>query len=160
MNDLIQATKQAIAQAFSGVSYPTGKAVVSDADGPALVNHFTGKAWRDVSAEVLTHSSLYFFTREGFQFFLPAFLLASLDEENAELRGRVVRALAPAEPVDAAREAAFQERVSLLSAAQRAAVRAFLTVVVERHADEFTRTPPALARDGLWLGSAAEPSPQ
>lgn len=156
MSDLIQAVKQAIERAFSGVSYPTGKAVVSGADGPDLVNNFTDKPWRGITAEVLTYSSLYFFTREGFQYFLPAFLLASLDEENAELRGRVLGALGTGAPGDPAREAAFHERVSLLDAAQRAAVRAFLEVVVERYADELTRVPPALSPEGFWFrGSAA-----
>jgi hypothetical protein len=121
------------------------------------VNNFTNKHRRDIAVDVLTYSSLYLYTKEGFQFFLPAFLLASLDEENSELRTRVVRALGPHEAGDPAQEAAFQERISLFTRGQRAAGRAFIEVVAERYTDEFTRRPTALAPDGFWLrGAAAE----
>lgn len=151
MNDRIEETKRIIERAFDEVEYPSGKPVVSAADGPALVERFTNERWQDLTPEMLTYSSLYFFTAEGFQYFLPAFLLTSLDEENVELRGRVVRALAPHTPGDAAQEAAFLERIRLLSPVQRAAVRAFLEVVNATYADEFRRSPAALARDGYWL---------
>lgn len=157
MEDRIRAAKQQIEQAFAGVEYPRGKAVVSDADGKDLVLSFTDKHWRDIAVETLTYSSLYFFTKEGFQFFLPAFLLGALDEANGELRTRLVRALAPREPGDPAQEAAFQERIGLCTPSQRAAIRDFLAVVAERYADDFTRKPPALAADGFWLrGDAAQ----
>ena len=102
---------------------------------------------------MLTYSSLHFFTPEGFQFFLPAFLLAALDEENAELRQALVLSLAPGD--DAAERAEFQRRVGLCTREQRAAIRFFLQVVADFYADAFTRRPAALDPVGFWLGPHA-----
>lgn len=150
MSESVLRARALIESAFGEMQYPRGSAVVSAADGPALVKSYTNKDWRELTPEVLTYSSLYFFTGAGFQYFIPAFLLASLDEDNVELRGRVVRALAPRDPGDAAQEEAFGERVRLLTPAQRAAVGAFLDAVREHHLDEFRKLPPALKERGYW----------
>lgn len=150
MSKSVLRARELIEAAFGAVPYPRGSAVVSSADGPTLVKNFTNRDWRELTPEVLTYSSLYFFTGEGFQYFIPAFLLASLDEDNVELRGRVVRALAPRDPGDALQEVAFRERVRLLTPAQRAAVGTFLDAVRDRYLDEFRRPPLALTDPGYW----------
>lgn len=154
MEDLIEQTKRKIESAFSTVKYPKGREVVSDADGPRLVRNFVNKQWRDIPVEVLTYSSLYFFTPEGFQFFLPAFLLAGLDEENADLRQSLVMSLAPGE--DATERENFQRRIGLCTKEQRAAIRQFLQTVADIYSDNFTRRPAALNPNGFWLGGLAD----
>lgn len=58
---------------------------VGDPESDDLAKYFTGKSWRGHSAKQLREhaSALSFFTPEGFRYFLPAFMLAELDDPVA-----------------------------------------------------------------------------
>lgn len=77
---------QKIEKAFCDVNYPGDENLVSSSYGeePELVKqHFRGqKDWRKMSAEELDlDGALSFFSDETLRFFLPAFLIADINEE-------------------------------------------------------------------------------
>lgn len=76
---------QKIENAFADVNYPGDEHLVIQSYGeePELVKqHFGGqKDWRRMSAEELDfHEALSFFSDEAFRFFLPAFLIADIND--------------------------------------------------------------------------------
>lgn len=101
--------------------------------------------WRHIPAEALNrcHSSLSFFDAKGMRFHLPAFLLA-------ELRGEFCFGMTFCLTANCQHSTA---QFALLSADQRAAVRAFLLHIVDEPDQEFRRTDIIRALSDSWNSS-------
>jgi len=91
MSEEAEALRREIRAAFAWRPYPgdgrlalPGPGSPGD-DGVEVARFFRGRDWRDVRLDALMESELdpnaflYFMDAEGFVYFLPAFLLASLD---------------------------------------------------------------------------------
>ncbi len=78
--------RQAIRDAFSGLDVPVGTVFI---DGPP--DPFEGQPWEAVPRDVLEREPIMF-TFEGYQYYLPAFLLAALDGGGVE---KVMASLCP-----------------------------------------------------------------
>src|SRR5687768_6105693 len=84
-----------IREAFTSSNPPTGELFESDSEGADEV--FRGRFWHEVSVSQLDYhaSALRQFTPEAFVYYLPAFLLASLSNENLGLTDIVIDVLSP-----------------------------------------------------------------
>jgi hypothetical protein len=124
------AVKHQVLDGFHATPYPGDDDLVrgGDPECRAVADAFRGVDWRDVTiAMVRDHKeALPLFTPGAFRYFLPAYLIGCLDapaEVDVALDG-VVFNLTP--PSRAARQATFGARAQLFSAAERAAIVAFL----------------------------------
>src|SRR5688500_9999018 len=76
--------------AFRHRIYPGDDGILEDPyhclDCLAEADFFVGKDWKTIPSDVLRlhTSALFLFTGEALRFFLPAFLIAVLDYENAD----------------------------------------------------------------------------
>ncbi len=77
-------TRERIRAAFAGTPKVSagGIATSGDPESEDLCSYFTGKSWDEHPVGLLRQhaSALSFFTPEGFRYFLPAFMLAELDD--------------------------------------------------------------------------------
>lgn len=158
--------KQQISEAFSDVPYP-GDTVADLArassvnDDINIADAFRGKHWREMPIEVLLSNhfiaeSLPHMTLKAFHFYLPGFMLATLDRRGTHLADSTLLSLAPPQlsseikdfpgaSQDAVRQIRdilkrndvhipllkkeYEERMSLLSLTQKKAVLAFLNLL-------------------------------
>jgi hypothetical protein len=122
--------KQTIAKAFADVPYPGDDNITRCpyhcAECGRIAEYFRGREWTGQTAEELRkyHVALSLFTPEAFHYFLPAFLLASLDSyEKGDVIPDSIRF-----HFEYAHECQghFTVRMSKLSADQRKAIIAYL----------------------------------
>ena len=79
------ALKELIQEAFASVEYPGDENITrcpyNCSECRRIAEYFKGKAWTDQAGEELRqyHVALSLFTPEAFHYFLPAFMLASID---------------------------------------------------------------------------------
>jgi hypothetical protein len=103
-------------------------------DGEDLIADFGGKHWSELPIPTVFYNraGLSSLSPEGFRFYLPAFMTASLTATSEEGRGDISQytmwSLAP-DPESASR---FQERISLLTDEEREVVREFLAALAAR----------------------------
>ena len=104
-----------------------------------LRSRFKDRHWRDLSAEDLRGEadSLTLFSPEGFRFFLPAFIRAVLlGYGTADLIPDViVWKFIPT--VDPALSSYYEDRIRLLTRAQRQAVTDFISFLQDAHPEDF-----------------------
>jgi hypothetical protein len=155
--------KVEIAEAFAGVAYPGDKNLVYDNSGAHLecaevAEAFRGKHWREVELDLLRHQSaaVFFMTPGAYRFYLPAYLLASIDRyhEADTMPGSVVFSLTP--PREPADEGEFRKRIGLIDAAQAKAIRGFLAFLREAHVEDFPDDQLARALS-FWTSWVAAP---
>jgi hypothetical protein len=75
--------KQAILDAFADVPYPGDEAIAGkrESSGERMSQALRGMHFRDVPREVLLDNLAFvYFTAEGAHFYMPAYLIAALDE--------------------------------------------------------------------------------
>ncbi len=127
-----------VAEAFARVSYPGDDRLLESPthwESASVLEAFRGKQWRSVALDVLfTHRlSLALFSPEAFRFYLPAYLTAALLHSEAvdTLRENVFFLLTPSDS-DGVRSNWLQARIALLDAKQKAAIRRFVELYVER----------------------------
>lgn len=124
LQDLIRA-------AFADERYPGDAAV--DCFWPETTDYFRGRHWSGNTVRDLRYHSeaLSYLPPAGFRFFLPAFMLAELEdpEEADVIAGSIAFHLNPRDNDSFARE-----RAALLSGAQRKAVVAFFDYLEARYA--------------------------
>jgi len=75
--------RETIIKAFSATSQPPADRISAPTyDDEGTAAYFAGKSWQGHSAKELRcySSSLSFFTAEAFRYYLPAYMLAELDE--------------------------------------------------------------------------------
>ena len=93
---------QAIEHAFSDTEYPGDTGLVDDPDdweADETQVEFRGRHWHDIVDPqfLMRHRSLYFFSPEAFEFYLPAYLIGVLryPAEGLEWSGELLSALYP-----------------------------------------------------------------
>ena len=72
-----------IEEVFRNSEYPSDGAIsVVTSDDEGTTEHFSGTHWKDHSGDTLANfsSSITFLTPEAFAYFLPAFMIAALDQ--------------------------------------------------------------------------------
>jgi hypothetical protein len=128
--------KRAIREAFADVPYPGDKGIGDDLDDweTAAVNRdFKGCHWREVPRDTLAyhHDDLPFFSLRGKQFYLPAYLLASMDQFHQILDPVIYRLCS-----DVKDRAYIEGHYGFYTPAQKHAVRLFLEYVRDEMPDE------------------------
>ncbi len=124
-----------IEQAFALVPYPSSERLTTHRclECDEIDQYFRGTTWPSHSVEELRlhAAALSLFTPEAFRYFLPAFMLATLqDPDRADvIPDSIAFHLAAGSNSD---PAWVRERLVLLSSDQRDAVRAFFTELVSR----------------------------
>lgn len=123
---------RSIENAWRDVAYPgDSKIFTPDSyDDEGIVNYFCGTTWRGHDTLSLrAHSSAFtFFTPEAFHYWLPAFLIAAI-QDPAE--ADVIVDYIPWSVSDSY----ASQRWPLFSQAQRQAVAAYLRLQIERFSD-------------------------
>ncbi len=149
--DAAQQVARTIEDAFEGVALGDGVGLqqgralddyADDATCAAYREADEKHDWHRIPSEALQqcHSSLSYFDAEGMRFHLPAFLLA-------DLRGDYGMGMAFCLTH---RSGIFKERFSLLSPAQRLAVRAYLLHIADDPEYQFERPDILLALSECW----------
>ncbi|MEA5514770.1 DUF6714 family protein [Nodularia sp. UHCC 0506] len=131
--------------AFSTSQYPRDDQLVYDNSGNHLeceeiARDFRGKDWKTIPLETLRYNadSLLFFTPQAYRFYLPAYLLASIQfyREADIITNNVVYSLtAPEEQGFEMKR--FLLRVSFFSLTQKSAIRSFLKFLLTKHSGNF-----------------------
>jgi hypothetical protein len=152
MADTAQDVKTKIASAFTAAPYPGDDNLVADPsewdpECREIARAFAGKRWIEVTPEIIgAHSqALPLFTPAGFRYYLPAYMMATIDAPDPEaLRDFVVFNLAPPRRPTGRKADFFQARAGQFTAAEREAIRSFLGLMDERRSAE-------------WRSQGAEP---
>lgn len=98
-----------IENAFSNREYPGDDKIASVAigdptyDGNRVAEYFKGKTWKEIKWQSILasraldpHAFLYYFTPEGFAYYMPALLIEALDVDFApDLVESLLNALSP-----------------------------------------------------------------
>lgn len=119
-----------IQKAFTDTPYPGDDNIgysTTDFDGIRHTEVLRGKHWKEISLEIIQpiDLSLYFVTDDAFVFYLPAFLLASLEADADSVYDHVMFVLTL--PSDTSSYAPlFRRIVAILSMAQKEAIRSYL----------------------------------
>ncbi|MDB6112373.1 MAG: hypothetical protein JWR69_4123 [Pedosphaera sp.] len=124
------ALKELIQEAFAGVPYPGDDNITrcpyNCSECRRIADYFKGKEWAQQGTEELRkhHVALSLFTPEAFHYFLPAFMLASIDSyEKGDVIPDAIRFhFEYAQEI----QGHFTMRMSKLSGAQRKAIIDYL----------------------------------
>ncbi|RLJ20787.1 hypothetical protein DJ031_04565 [bacterium endosymbiont of Escarpia laminata] len=152
-----------ITNAFSGSVYPGDDALVPhfdrDLERQRIMEFFKRKRWEDLSFQSIDSGyqgegsvCLYFMTTEALRYYLPAYMVITLDEfDDAEFfADTVVRTLTPPE----AGSEDFKQFIAWaasFSQEQREAVKQYLLYMSENHADDFQlEGAPDIALNRFW----------
>jgi len=124
-----QALRERIEQAFDDAEYPgDDDLVVTDDDWEAaeIKAWLKGKHWRDLSLDALYahNGAVWVLTPSAYRYYLPSYLLASLEDSPDTVYDSLLAALAPP-PYGLGSPDQFAERVEALNALQRDAIRSF-----------------------------------
>jgi hypothetical protein len=148
-----ESVRSEIVQAFSDTPYPGDDQIVAyrDDESVDLRESFKGKHWRDISREALRyhHDDLPSLSRAGLRYYLPAYLLAALDEPGVpefilyELTPFDERAGQPLHSY-------LVSRFSDFSDSEKRAIRAFLELIREERADSYFRDKMEPAMRQYW----------
>ena len=123
-----------IFNAFGAEIFPPGETVsIETYDDEGANENFRGTHWRDHQFSELENlpSCLTFFTPRAFCFFLPSFLLASLEEPTSGFASEVAERLCA--PKNDPSRPSFLAWWSLLTREQRSVIVAFLHVMQSKH---------------------------
>lgn len=120
---------QQISQAFSDSSYPGDDNIsVPTYDDEGTTEYFKGRKWFGHSVEDLRRhsSSLTFFTNEAFCYFVPAYMLAVIEDAEAAdvIIDHLWSDLSP--PKNDINRPSFQGKWALFTAAQKFAIVEFM----------------------------------
>lgn len=122
-------------------------------EGEELNADFQGHHWKDFPREVLRQHShdLALFSAEGFLFYLPAYLLAALDDFWDVREFVLSRLTLPEESSEAAPQREFAlNQFELLTPAQKNAVRASLELFRDEARGETSRAHVSTALERYW----------
>lgn len=152
----LDALKQQIEAAFADAIKPEDDRIgydPHDGESQELAYAFKGKHWKDIPREDLQYNSSTFLSPEGFRYYLPAYLLAALDD-HGDLLPRSVYGLMP-DPPDRPSTDGLSEwqrtRFEPLSPLQKHAVRAFLEYVRDKFSQNFPEShAPGAALERYW----------
>ena len=130
--------KVQIERAFADVPYPgDDKVPQRDAWATEYDVDFRGRHWSELTSQELWLQDLPMLEVEALQYYLPAYLMAALDDLHQSLTPFVLYHLCPEpEKPDQDRfEAYRRQRFSIFTSAQRASIRAFLEYMRDHTGD-------------------------
>lgn len=156
-------------KAFTGDDYSVNVQIISELDesleAQELRNSLRGKNWRDIDAAFLNNyciQGIFFLEFQAYRYFLPAFLLASVNEYDRcfDITKDIVATLL--HPVTAQRifkssqestpdVYSFLSRMSGLTYLQVAVIVDYLRFLCDYHLSDFPANEPRLALDEYWL---------
>lgn len=151
-----EAIKKQIEDAFSDTPKPDDASIgynPDDWESAELALAFKGRHWQDITPAELQYHSSSFLSSEGFHYYLPAYLLAALDDYGSLLQKTVFGLGPPNESSPRAKDVwAWQlERFERLSSAQKRAVRVFLEYARDECTSDFIQgDAPRLALERYW----------
>ena len=135
MADLADAVRTKIMDAFADAPYPGDDNLVVNQSGQdpecrEIAAAFVSKRWEDVSPDMLREhaQALPIFTPSAFRYYLPAYMIASIDPgpEGETLRDLATFNLTPPRSDRVWRSGFFDSRASQFTAAEKGAIRSFL----------------------------------
>jgi hypothetical protein len=136
----LERLKSKIRDVFAEAKYPGDDQILYDRNHcpecQQVATDFQGQPWPQVSLKILRFNRENFgsqFTPAGFRFYLPAYLLAAL--EDGDVLEYTLFALLPLDKPDAV--ARWQEKIQGLSVEQRGVVREFLDYIKEERPAQF-----------------------
>ncbi len=153
--------RQQIESAFAEVLHPGDDRIAYsniDQDGASLAAAFRGKHWKELKPHELHHHEMTFLSREGLQFYLPAYLLASMEGYDGtlyeDIRPFTVYGLTlPDEDTPRnrnLRESRLRDFESF-TPAQKQAIRSFLEYARDEWTDDFPGgESPSKALERYW----------
>ena len=109
--------------AFANTPFPAGDLISHNpGNDEGTAEYFRGKSWRDIERAALLRRrfALVAFTPAAFAYFLPAFLVASLEAPNLDLLDALTSALRP--PKNKPKRPSYWAWWSLLTVPQRRVV--------------------------------------
>lgn len=134
--------REKVISTFADVHYPGDDCLGAPDgrdDGENVTEFFRGKNWRWLKSNELACGphALHFMTLEAFHYYLPAYLLASLEEDSGEVIDSVLSIITPPHPnivfpqLNNAAVDEFQVRYEYFSSAQKRAVKDFVAFTLE-----------------------------
>jgi hypothetical protein len=127
---------QQIENAFADIPYPGDNNLIKKPEhweSWKIPKVLKGKHWKDVSSEEIfeLRFNLSHFTLEAFQFYLPAYLIASLNvTSGGEIIENIIFSLDPQGDEENV-SSEFLARVGALSSKQKAAIKGFIKYYAE-----------------------------
>ena len=122
-----------VRSAFGNTPAPIGR-ITDTYDDEGAADYFQGKKWDGHDVKTLrTHeSAMSFFTPEAFRYYLPAFMLAELENPvEADILGEyVVYQFGRPAPFW---ESEFKKRVALFTKSEKAAILAFVQYMQDQY---------------------------
>jgi len=149
---------QRLSDAFGAAAYPGDQAIVYDGGAAHLEccatrQAFSGKCWQDLDLEFLMkhHAALRFFTPEGYRYYLPAYMRASIEHYDRSdlLPSLIIWSLIPPSIASPEMER-FYECVNMFTSTQAEMVCLFLRFMLRFHGDDFSDGSIELALKGYW----------
>lgn len=146
--------RKQIESAFLTNTYPGDKKLVIDGEEDPecrfIKLNLIGKHWQDLLQEphftAVHNVSLSFMTDKAFIYYLPAFLIASLDWYEADMLGiTTIFELAPP-PLGSL----SLERAKKFNKMQKDAIRSFFKFLCDEYSEEFPDKLPQRALDKYW----------
>lgn len=164
----IDQLRQEIHREFASNAYP-GDARISERDprfpdyeGNQIADFLMGKKWDEVTYDSLASqycgdqsAMLHFLSREGFQYYLPAFLIIAIDFAQAgEIADAVCSALSPPDKEDQDAAKRFFLRVSDFSPNQKGVIKDVLHFLSECYLQSsYPDNPASDALQRYWLAA-------
>jgi hypothetical protein len=152
----IDVVRQQVRAAFADAIHPGDDRIAYDPDdweSAELAQAFRGKHWSELSHEELQYHSPSFLSSEGFRYYLPAYLLAALDDYGNRMP-MIVYGLTPhdeSSPEERELRDWQLERFEGLTTAQKRAVRAFLEYARDEASHYFSQgESPRIALERYW----------
>lgn len=139
-----QEAKVLIQEAFADTPHPgNGRKdlAVETYDDEGTTEHFRFTKWEDHSVEQLRQhsSSLCFFSNAAFRYFLPAYMIAELDDpRGADIIGESIESLLIEKPSHKRKRRTVSEQGKLFNLKERRAIAAFLEVMFDRYPSQGT----------------------
>jgi hypothetical protein len=152
-----------IEEAFRDVTYPGDGCLTKGYSSEAfhiinIANWLKGRRWQDLPLEELvrSHESLFFMTPQAIQYYLPAFLLASVlhYHEADPVPSTVLFFLTfPKNDEDRSR---FRDQFHLFTKSQGDSIRAFLEFIRDKYPEDYVQGNEIREMLGWWSGNWIE----
>ena len=148
--------RQIVEDAFRDIPYPGDDNISSEDhcfECSDMARAFRGKHWKEITLDLLLKdclgSGLPLFKPAALRFYLPAFILVSIDEfVEADTIPDVVLDLLTPEPAEP--DSRFVAKFDPLARQQKRAVRLFIEYLLEEYGDHYPDDAPRLALDRYW----------
>lgn len=151
-----EAIRRRVEAAFADAPYPGDDHIgydPGDWESAELSRAFKGRHWRELSPAELQYHGSSFLSSEGFRYYLPAYLLAALEDHGNLMPHTVYGLTLPggSSPEEQRLRAWQLERFDGLIPSQKRAVRAFLEYARDEASHYFSQgQEPRLALARYW----------